>query len=206
MFLQYNILPKVLLCLQQIYFFLFLLMVDPVDCLNTRRWRMIRKNEGEYRTPVAAADWCGDDCTFYGFSRPYFTFPHFWQCGFCRSTSSAVARFLPAWVTDRGPSSRASPVALYDTSLVKLSNVFSGNTLLRPRKARRRIRPSPPLPHGYGWEGKGYIATVTAILYTSWLLSAYWLAINLLMYLHPQYLTYMPTSKALPLICVNSYQ
>lgn len=36
---------------------------------------------------------------------------------------------------------------VYESSVVKLSNVFSGNTLLRPRKARRRIRPpsAPPL-------------------------------------------------------------
>lgn len=86
------------------------------------------------------------------FSRRLTVFPIFSVGFLSRNYPARVGpRFLQTSLT---PSHWPGPIfsrtycrPVYESSVVKLSNVFSGNTLLRPRKARRRIRPpsAPPL-------------------------------------------------------------
>lgn len=86
------------------------------------------------------------------FSRRPTVFPIFSVGFLSRNYPARVGpRFLQTSLT---PSHWPGPIfsrtycrPVYESSVVKLSNVFSGNTLLRPRKARRRIRPpsAPPL-------------------------------------------------------------
>lgn len=80
------------------------------------------------------------------FSRRPTVFPIFSVGFLSRNYPARVGpRFLQTSLT---PSHWPGPIfsrtycrPVYESSVVKLSNVFSGNTLLRPRKARRRIRP-----------------------------------------------------------------
>lgn len=66
--------------------------------------------------------------------------------------------------------------AFYDSFVVKLSNVFSGNTLLRSRKARRRIRPLPTTAqsHFISTNGDYLINRNSRVLLTSWQVTPGW--------------------------------